>query len=201
MWRVQDASTHHVVSTGFEHEALSDPVVLTEEVLPLFAHVRPLEDGSALGHYTYRVAAGVGVDAFECVDHGWKFISPHPPRVTPLEGGAPNLLQIGLFQSYRLLMVFAERTVSSELQKSEVRVQPGPLVVQVGGVRTVPPILHSGGETMVNRICVYVVHDFAEIHIGIDIFGLHVLHEQASHSTVFSVETLRIAIEGVGEGF
>jgi hypothetical protein len=63
MRRVKDAAAHHIMTAGFKHQPLSDPVEFAEKVLTFLTHVATLEHRAAAGNKPYGVSAGMGVDA------------------------------------------------------------------------------------------------------------------------------------------
>ena len=69
MWRVKNASAHHVVSARFEHEALPDPVEFAKEVLTFFRHVLPNQLRAPGLYESNRITTGVSINAFENVVH------------------------------------------------------------------------------------------------------------------------------------
>jgi hypothetical protein len=39
---IQDAATHHIVSSRLKHQSFPDPIEFPHKMLPFFAHVVPL---------------------------------------------------------------------------------------------------------------------------------------------------------------
>ncbi len=75
MGRVKNTAAHHVMPPGFEHQPRADPVILTDKMLALLAHVGSFQDRSALFDQSYRVSAGMSINTCKRVFHtflpGW----------------------------------------------------------------------------------------------------------------------------------
>src|SRR5450631_1495659 len=60
---VKDAAAHHVMAPRLEHQPLPYPVVLLQEMLPLFTHVPARQHRTATRYQSHRVAAGMRIYA------------------------------------------------------------------------------------------------------------------------------------------
>jgi hypothetical protein len=94
-------------------------------------------------------------------------------------------------------VILFEISKAAKIFNGEVRIQPALSAMNVMTIGAVFPFRHVFGEAMVNRIGVYVVHDFAEIGFCSHQTLFHIGYEKSAHSVVFIVEALRIAAKGI----
>jgi hypothetical protein len=71
---IKDGTAHHIMAPGFEHKPFPDPVIFTQEMLTLFAHVVSFQMGSSACNQPNGITAGVGVNAKKCFFHYLKLI-------------------------------------------------------------------------------------------------------------------------------
>jgi hypothetical protein len=57
------------MSSRFEHQALSDPIMMFQEIHPSFAHRLTLQSWPRSFDHPNRITAGMSVDAFENGSH------------------------------------------------------------------------------------------------------------------------------------
>jgi hypothetical protein len=67
--RIQDGAGHHVVAARLEAQRPADPVEFRHEMRPLLHHIGADQVRPTAGHQPHRIAAGMAIDAEECV-HG-----------------------------------------------------------------------------------------------------------------------------------
>src|SRR5690606_542655 len=64
---IQDRARHHVMASGFEHQAPADPVMLLQKLCPPLHHRRACQERPSSCHQPNRITASVSVEAEEGV--------------------------------------------------------------------------------------------------------------------------------------
>ena len=67
--RVDNASAHHIVPTGLEHQPFSDPVKFPKKMLSSFAHGSTRQHRTSLFYNTHRITTGMGINAMKDMLH------------------------------------------------------------------------------------------------------------------------------------
>ena len=64
------------MASGLIHQTLTNPIMMSQEILAFFAHGCAPQLGIAAGDQADRVAAGMSINAKECAkSHGFVFLS------------------------------------------------------------------------------------------------------------------------------